>query len=153
MIRELAILILPVAIGVPLVAVIGRSLLSEIGRMRQISRISAWVGGVAVGAGIAVSAFIGLAVILAGNPIYGPLSALGSALFVEVVVFSQLRNGTRAWERRERMMNFGAARSATVEIQRRLDERNLPTVKRAALRLQLLILRSLGLGSSHDHTA
>ncbi|MBI2724144.1 MAG: hypothetical protein HYX50_03685 [Chloroflexi bacterium] len=119
MFPEIAVLILSIAIGLPLVAVAGRALVDAIRRMNRISTMSAWVGRVAAGVGLAASALSGLAVISTGNPFYGPLSGLGSALLVELV-FSQLRNGTRAWERRERIKGLAGTSAATIEIQRML---------------------------------
>lgn len=147
MIGEFALLTLSIGIGLPIVVFGAKVTLSLIRRMDAISRLSAWVGRAGTALGFAVSIVVGFAVLIDGNGYLAPLAALGGALFVELVVASQLRNGIKAWERRERATRRIAQQSIVRQIEERLETPGVSTIEKVALRLQRSILRWLRLGS------
>lgn len=147
MIGELAILILSTVIGLPL-ALLGASATFRLTRrMEPISRLSAWVGRAGLAAGVLVSLLICVGVLTGENWYFAPLAGLGAALFVELVVGSQLRNGIKAWERRERGTKSVGEKSIIRQIDERLEVSGVPAVERTALRVQRSVLRWLKLGT------
>jgi hypothetical protein len=146
-IGELAILILSIVIGLPVVILGGRATRSLISRMDSISRISAWVGRVGLTVGILASLLICVGVSMGGNVYFAPLAGFGAAFLVELVVGSQLRNGIKAWERRERVLSSTAQKPILAQIEASLGAPGVSTVEGAALRFQRSVLRWLMLGT------
>lgn len=147
MLLQFVILVVSIVVGAPLVAIGAVAALKLIAQMDAISTTSAWVGRVGMGAGLAVSVLIGAAMLVTGNGFFAPLATVSSLLFVELIVASQLRNGIKLWERRERAVKAIEGLSVMRQIEERLSAPNLPRIEKAALRLQRFILRSVGLGS------
>jgi hypothetical protein len=143
MISDLALLTLSIGIGFPIVVFGAKVTLNLSRRMDAISRLSAWVGRVGTAVGFAVSILLGLAVLISGNGFFAPLATLGGALFVELVVASQLRNGIKVWERRDRGTRLVDHQSILRQIEERLETPGVSTIERAALRVQRSVLRWL----------
>ena len=145
--RELSVLLLSAVIGLPLAIWGANVTLGLIRRTRAISPFSAWVGRAGLIFGLALGLLLGFAVLVDGRGYFAPLAVLATALLTELIVSSQLRNGIKVWERRERTNLSIRDRAVLSQIEEKLKSPTTSPLQKVALRVQRSILRIFNLGS------